>query len=241
MQTRLTLKEPVSLEDKYSHPWELIKLLRDYVGNDRIEAMLQADNQTPPTVVQVNTLKTSADALLERLRGEHVQARPHGWMPDCLVLSGTGDLERLPSFRDGLFYVQDAAARLSVLCAQLPRADIRLLDCCAAPGGKSFAAAIAMGGRGEILSCDIHEHKTKLISGGAARLGLGNITARQQDAAENVVVIDSVSKRFSACVERRDGRGDCGRALLRLWNHPEKTGYSVQKPGGYGGTSKNPA
>lgn len=186
VQTRLTLKEPVSLEDKYSHPWELIKLLRDYVGNGRIEAMLQADNQTPPTVIQVNTLKTSADALLERLRGEHVQARPHSWMPDCLVLSGTGDLERLPAFRDGLFYVQDAAARLSVLCAQLPRADIRLLDCCAAPGGKSFAAAIAMGGRGEILSCDIHEHKTKLISGGAARLGLGNITARQQDAAENV-------------------------------------------------------
>ena len=79
VQTRLTLKEPVSLEDKYSHPWELIKLLRDYVGNDRIEAMLQADNQTPPTVVQVNTLKTSADALLECLRGEHVQARV-GWV-----------------------------------------------------------------------------------------------------------------------------------------------------------------
>ena len=61
-----------------------------------------------------------------------------------------------------------------------------MLDCCAAPGGKSFAAAIAMGSKGSIVSCDIYPHKTALIENGAARLGLTNITARQQDASQVV-------------------------------------------------------
>ena len=128
----------------------------------------------------------SQEELAERLNREHVSARPHEWMPDCLVLSGTGSLEQLPAFREGLFYVQDPAAKLSVLCAGLPETGGNALDCCAAPGGKSFAAAIAMGGKGSIVSCDIYPHKTALIENGAARLGLTNITARQQDASQVV-------------------------------------------------------
>ena len=186
VKTKGTLKEPKSLEDKYSHPWELIKLLRDYVGKDRIEMMLKANNDTPDTVVQVNTLKTTAEELTEVLQSQNVTARPHGWMPDCMVLSGTGDLEKLPAFREGLFYVQDAAAKLSVLCAQLPESEIRLLDCCAAPGGKSFAAAIATGGKAKQIACDVHEHKTGLIAGGAKRLGFDGIAVRCQDATKNV-------------------------------------------------------
>jgi 16S rRNA (cytosine967-C5)-methyltransferase len=85
-----------------------------------------------------------------------------------------------------LFYVQDPASKLSVLCAQLPGENIRVLDCCSAPGGKSFAAAIAMAGKGSITSCDVHEHKTALIQNGAERLGISNITVRQQDATELV-------------------------------------------------------
>ena len=148
--------------------------------------MLKADNEAPRTVVQVNTLKTTPAALRQRLEGEGAEAEPHPWMADALVLGGMGSLERLASFREGAFYVQDPAARLSVLCARLPKEGARVLDCCAAPGGKSFAAAIAMGGRGEITSCDIHPHKIDLIAKGAARLGLANISARVQDAAEFV-------------------------------------------------------
>ena len=182
VKTKGTLKEPASLEDKYSHPWPLIKRLRDYVGKDKIEAMLIANNEAPRTVIQVNTLKITAQSLQERLTAEGIGVQMHQWMEDCLVLSGTGDLEQLPSFREGLCYVQDPAAKLSVLCAQLPKEEIRILDCCAAPGGKSFAAMIATGGRAKITSCDVHAHKTGIISAGAARLGFEGITARQQDA-----------------------------------------------------------
>ena len=181
-----TLKQPETLEEKYSHSAGLLALLRSYVGQERLEPMLIANNAAPKTVVQVNTLKITADGLKARLEAEGVEAEPHGWMPDCLVLSGTGDLERLESFREGLFYVQDPAARLSVLCGSLPREDIKVVDCCAAPGGKSFAAAIALGGRGEIFSSDLYEHKTGLIRKGAERLGIHNIHVSRRDASEEV-------------------------------------------------------
>ena len=184
--TKGTLQEPVSYADRYSHPDELISLLKANLPKGKLEPMLIADNAAPQTVVQVNTLRTSAEKLAERLDREHVSAKPHEWMTDCLVLSGTGNLEQLPAFREGLFYVQDPAAKLSVLCAGLPETGGSVLDCCAAPGGKSFAAAIAMGGKGSIVSCDIYPHKTALIENGAARLGLTNITARQQDASQVV-------------------------------------------------------
>ena len=180
-----TLEEPRSYADKYSHPDELISLLKGNLPKGMLEPMLIANNAAPETVVQVNALKTTREALAEKLKGEGVTARSHGWMPDCLVLSGTGSMENLPSFREGLFYVQDPASKLSVLCARLPR-NARVLDCCAAPGGKSFAAAIAMEGTGSITSCDVHAHKTGLIENGAARLGLSGITAKQQDATRFV-------------------------------------------------------
>ncbi len=186
VRTRGTLREPVSYAEKYSHPDALISLLKSNLPKGTLEPMLQADNASPEMAVQVNTLKVTTDVLQKKLKEQGVAVRSHRWMPDCLVISGTGNLEQLPAFRDGLFYVQDPASRLSILCARLPREDIRILDCCSAPGGKSFAAAIAMGGMGSIISCDVHAHKTALIQNGAGRLGFGNITARQQDATEPV-------------------------------------------------------
>ena len=174
--------EPVSYADRYSHPDELISLLKANLPKGTLEPMLIANNAAPDTTVQVNTLRISREDLQKRLDGEKVTARHHSWMENCLVLSGTGSIENLPSFKEGLFYVQDPAAKLSVLCARLPQKDIRVLDCCSAPGGKSFAAAIAMEGKGQIISCDVHDHKVGLIGNGAERLGLANITARQQDA-----------------------------------------------------------
>lgn len=183
VRTKGTLKEPVSYAEKYSHPDELISLLKKALPKGKLEPMLIADNTAPQTVVQVNLLKTNLPDLAAMLAGQGVEAVPHSWMRDCLVLDRTGSLEQLEAFQQGLFYVQDPASKLSVLCAELPQADIRVLDCCAAPGGKSFAAAIAMGGRGRITSCDIHRHKVALIENGAERLGISNLTAMEQDAA----------------------------------------------------------
>ena len=175
------LKQPVTLQDQYSHPQSLIDLLVKAYGVQRVEKMLQANNGAPQTVVQVNTLKTTTEELIDLLTQEGVEATSHGWMKDCLVLSSTGNLEALESFQKGLYYVQDPAAKLSVLCAQISE-NANVLDCCSAPGGKSFAAAMVLKGTGNIHSCDIHDHKIPLIEKGAQRLGISNLTACRQEA-----------------------------------------------------------
>ena len=181
-RSRDTLLPPADLATKYSHPASLVALFKSYVGEDRLEAMLAANNAAPDTVIQVNTLRTTAAALMQRLEAEGVEAAPHGWMENCLVLKNTGALEKLPAFLDGEFYVQDAAARLAVDCARISEGEYLVTDCCAAPGGKSFAAAIRLGGKGRIVSSDIYEHKVPLMEKGAERLGFANMHPRHFDA-----------------------------------------------------------
>ena len=180
--TRGSWVEPVSYAERYSHPEELITLLKKSLPKGKLEPMLIADNTAPQTVVQVNLLKTTTEKLVKLLENQGIGWEKHPWMESCLILSGVGNLERLDAFREGLFYVQDPASRLSVQCAQLQKG-WHVLDCCAAPGGKSFASAIAMEGTGSILSCDIYPHKAELIAKGAHRLGFENITVQCRDAA----------------------------------------------------------
>ena len=164
----------------YSHPRWLVKDLAGRLPESEVEALLQWDNGEPPVTVQVNTLRTTTEETAASLEGEEVSVLRHPWLPDCLILSSTGDLTQRSAYRKGLLYAQDPAARLAVL-ALAPRPGDRVLDACAAPGGKSFAAALAMEDRGEIVSCDIHSHKAALIEAGAGRLGLNVISARVQD------------------------------------------------------------
>lgn len=177
--SRLSLPEELSI--RYSHPRALVELLRENVGAERLEALLQSHNQAPAVFAQVNSLRTDADSLAASLRAEGLEAVPHPWLPDCLLLSG-GGIEQSAAFGDGLFFVQDPAAKLAVLALD-PLPGERILDCCAAPGGKSFASAIRMHDRGSVSSCDIHPHKMQLLETGAARLGITIVSAELRDAS----------------------------------------------------------
>lgn len=177
------LEPPEDPAVRYSHPRWLADLFTRRLGREEAAALMAADNGEPPTCAQVNTTKATVEAVADSLRAEGVEVTPHPWLPNCLLLSHTGSLEELTAFREGLFYIQDAAAKLAVLAAD-PREGMDVLDACAAPGGKSFAAAIAMDGRGKVVSCDIHPHKMDLIRAGAKRLGLDCITAQVLDGKE---------------------------------------------------------
>lgn len=168
------------LSIRYSHPKWLVKRLLALLGRGETEGFLAADNSQPPTAAQVNPLRGTAAELREALEAEGVSVDVHPWLPECLLLSGTGDLERLRPFREGRFYIQDPAARLAAMALDIGPGS-RVLDVCAAPGGKSFAAALAMGNRGEVLSCDLHEKKLRRIQDGASRLGLTCIETTAAD------------------------------------------------------------
>lgn len=165
----------------YSHPEWLVKEYLLTLNEEETTALLAAHNSQPPMTVMVNTTKVTQEALMGELTACGVEVQLHPWLNNCLQLSGTGNLERLRCFQEGWFYVQDPASRLAVQ-AMAPEAGERVLDCCAAPGGKSFACAIAMENRGEIISCDLHPHKKKLIQAGADRLGLSCIVPHTVDA-----------------------------------------------------------
>ncbi|WP_040661428.1 16S rRNA (cytosine(967)-C(5))-methyltransferase RsmB [Oscillibacter ruminantium] len=168
------------LSVRYSHPKWLVKRLLTLLGREEAEAFLAADNGIVPLTVQVNTLKTTAEDLAAELTAAGVTAAPHPWVPDCLELSGSGDLTALEAFQTGKFFVQDPAAKLVSLISA-PKKGQRVIDVCAAPGGKSFGAAIAMEDRGEVLACDLHENKLSRIEAGSARLGLKSIWAFAAD------------------------------------------------------------
>ncbi len=177
------LPEPPTLAVRYSHPQALCELLADALPEGELAAFLAADNETPRSCVQVNPLKRTAAQVRAELETLGAKTEAHPWLEGAFYLSGAGALEQLELYRSGAIYVQDAAAHLAALAAGLTPG-LRVLDCCAAPGGKSFAAAMQMQGRGSVLSCDIHAHKIRLIEAGAARLGLGCIEALVQNAAE---------------------------------------------------------
>lgn len=167
------------LSVKYSHPQQLAQYIVDRRGYDAAEAFLAADNTIPDTCLQVNTLKITPDELMARLLAESIPCSMHPWLPNCIVTAGS--VSSMPGFDEGLFYVQDPAAKCAVLAAAL-EPGMYVLDSCAAPGGKSFAAAIAMRNEGSIDSCDLHDKKIRLISEGAQRLGISCINAFSHDA-----------------------------------------------------------
>ncbi len=178
-------KDPVHyLSVRYSHPVWMVREFYSLLGLDETEDLLRLNNSEPKIYAQVNTLKTDTASLAAALVREGVEAEAHPWLPGCLILSETGDMEELSAFKEGLFYIQDPAARLAVTAAGL-KPGMRVLDACAAPGGKTFAAAMDMRDQGVIISCDVHAHKKKLIEQGAGRLGLTCVKASVMDAKKH--------------------------------------------------------
>lgn len=202
------------LSIKYSHPEWLASRIISERGYDFAEAFLACNNRPAPLTIQVNTLKISLEDYRRALLRAGIDFEYDERLSGCFVLSG-GNVAELPGFAEGLFYVQDRAARTAAEIAA-PEQGMTVLDACSAPGGKSFAAAIRMQGKGNILSCDIHEKKLKLISAGAERLGIDIIKtavmdARRRDAAlENsfdVVIADVPCSGLGVIAKKPEIRG----------------------------------
>lgn len=165
---------------KYSHcEWLAKALVADY-GYEHTEGFFACNNQPSTLSIQVNRLKISPDAYGALLSENGIGFEAHPYLEGCFELEG-GRVSGLPGYDEGLFYVQDAAARAAAEIADA-KSGMRVLDACSAPGGKSFASAIRMADSGSILSCDIHEKKLRLVREGAARLGISIIETQAADA-----------------------------------------------------------
>ena len=140
-------------------------------------------NQPAGLFLRVNTVRQDRPALCAALREEGIEADAAGFAPETArIRGGSGDLAHCRAFRNGGFLMQGAASQL-VAHALAPAPGSRVLDICAAPGGKTTHLAALMGDRGEIHAFDLYAHKIKLIADNAARLGIRSIRPQVCDAA----------------------------------------------------------
>ena len=161
---------------RYSHPKWLVLRLLDLIGPDETQEFLRLDNDAVPTCIQVNSLKTTAEDLERELRGDGVTVQFNAGAIGYLAM-------RNATVAGAVGGCQAEVGVAAAMAASAAPGD-RVLDVCAAPGGKSFSMAMDMGDRGQILSCDVHPYKVKLIESGAQRLGLTCIRAAAADARE---------------------------------------------------------
>ncbi|MBU8894371.1 16S rRNA (cytosine(967)-C(5))-methyltransferase RsmB [Corallococcus sp. H22C18031201] len=173
--------DPVQyLSVRESHPrWLVERWVRQF-GRERAEAMLVADNQAPAVVVRANTSKVTRDALLAQIREQGVEARATDMSPVGIVLPPVGRIEDVYGYAEGLWQVQDEAAQLVGVYGALPES-ARVLDACAAPGGKACHQAESH----DVVAVDLHAHKLRKIESEAKRLGLlSRLKAHAHDASE---------------------------------------------------------
>jgi 16S rRNA (cytosine967-C5)-methyltransferase len=184
------------LAARYSHPAWLAAQWCKQLGTDDAEALAAAMAEPPPFTIRTNTLRISREALLERLTQEGVSCSPTVWSADGIRLNQSGAITRLPSFKEGLFTVQDESSQLAPLFLA-PTKGERVLDACAAPGGKTTQIAQLMEDQGEICACDVNHKKLRLIRETCDRLGIQAVRTFTMDAtAPSNAVKDTLFDRI---------------------------------------------
>jgi len=169
---------------KYSHPEWLVKKWLEYFGLEGAKELMRANNERSPLVLRVNTLKSDRRALLDLLERNGVTAVATQWSPEGVWVQSGSAVDGLPGFHQGLFQVQGEASQLvAYLLASQP--EERVLDACAAPGGKTTHIAELMNDAGEVTALDISARGIEKIRDNAARLGLTSVRALRSDASRD--------------------------------------------------------
>lgn len=190
-------KEPIkALSVKYSVPEWILQVWKQEYDVETIETMLQAFLKEKPLIVRcMDETPEGVKRLKEDLEAEGVQVNIHPYLPYALELSGIDYLDDLESFQEGRFSVQDISSMLVCEIAD-PKEGDRVIDVCAAPGGKAVHMAEKLNGTGHVEARDLTEYKVELIWDNIDRTGLENIEAVQWDA----LVLDEEAKESADIV-----------------------------------------
>ena len=157
-------------------PWLSRQLVAE-LGLEEARALASALNRRAPLTVRANLLRGSRESLATRLAEEGAESEPTPLSPWGLALTGHANAFGLPSFKEGLFEVQDEGSQLVALaCGARP--GMKVVDACAGAGGKSLALAAEMRNRGEILACDVDAGRLEEARRRARRDGVHNLRTK---------------------------------------------------------------
>jgi 16S rRNA (cytosine967-C5)-methyltransferase len=164
---------------KHSHPEWIARLWWDQLGASDARALMAYDNEPGEVALRANTLLTDAATLASELP---VPTHTDPDLPEALVLEGPFDAHDSPAWRAGAFLAQSRAA-MWVARTVDPRPGERVLDLCAAPGGKSTHLAALMGGEGEVVAVERNARRAGMLVRTAQRLHAANVSVEVADAA----------------------------------------------------------
>jgi len=170
---------------EHSHPQWLVEKWLDYFGRDETEALMKANNTVAPLILRVNALRSSREALLALLAKSGISAVATPWSPAGIWVKSRSQVNQLPGFQEGLFQVQGEASQLiSYLLS--PKGGERILDACAAPGGKTTHIAELMADTGRVIALDKSERGIAKIRENVVRLRLASTCAAKSDVSQKL-------------------------------------------------------
>jgi 16S rRNA (cytosine967-C5)-methyltransferase len=165
----------------YSHPRWLVGRFVEWFGVARAEALMAADNEAAPNVMRLNLARGSREEIVARMAADGIGISSGGRLPETAVLESAADFDS-DSYRAGLFHPQSEASQL-VARMLAPSAGATIIDCAAAPGGKTTHLAELAGTRGTVVALDLNLRGLKAARDLARRLGHRNILFARADIA----------------------------------------------------------
>ena len=162
------------LATAYSHPRWLVERWIDELGAAETEALLAANNTPAPTVLRLTARGGDTAQYTAALAARGINARRADYAPRAVIIEPLGDPRELPGYDEGWVALQGEASQLVVCLLGVP-AGARVLDVCAAPGGKALAVAEAVGGRGRVIAIDRHHAGLRRARREAARVAADNL------------------------------------------------------------------
>ena len=180
---------PLSLEDpatniavNTSHPKWLIKRWIRRFGEEGARRLAEANNTVPPMTIRVDTLRSTRQDLMSLLASNEVEAEPTGFSPDGITLKHVRSHTEL-AFAHGLFAVQDEASQLISYLLD-PKPGDKVLDACAAPGGKTTHIAQLMLDSGEIIAVEKDDKRIDMLRDNIGALGIRSVIIINQDVSK---------------------------------------------------------
>ncbi|MGH7833845.1 MAG: 16S rRNA (cytosine(967)-C(5))-methyltransferase RsmB, partial [Candidatus Binatia bacterium] len=170
---------------RWSHPEGLARKWLDDFSFSDTEALLQANNEEAPLVVRVNRLRTGAEALVEQFRARGFEGTVGRWSPQAIRLNPGTRVTELPGFNEGLFQVQGEASQI-VAYLLGPTPGERVLDACAAPGGKTTHLAELMEDKGEVIAADLSQRGLEKVKENMHRLGITSVRCFAADVTQRL-------------------------------------------------------